>query len=406
MRRTRAALVPLVALAALLAGADRPPEIRRVDHWSYPEFTRVAIELVRPSVTQVQRLPADASAGRPERLYLDLPKIWVGRHLDAPIPVGDGLLRGMRGGQFTSDTARGVSDLQRYDRHRVRTLTNPHRVLIDVYGTRGRPDPAPPPPAVASAPPSRLPAARLPAPGRAGDRLPPTLRGVHTIVVDAGHGGSDPGAISPGGLREKDVTLAVALDLEQRLVARGFNVVMTRRRDATLSLEERTALAEGAGSDVFLSVHVNAAPRSSAHGIETYYLDRTHERHTLRVAARENGVPAAALDPLQRAVAGLRVSEVGMQSASLARAVHGELIRGVQGAFGQVANLGVKQGPFHVLFLSGAPSILVEVGFLTHREEARRLQSRWYRSVVAEHLARGLAVYRSQAGPVLAAREP
>jgi N-acetylmuramoyl-L-alanine amidase len=116
---------------------------------------------------------------------------------------------------------------------------------------------------------------------------------VHTIVVDAGHGGSDPGAISPHGLREKDVTLAVALDLEQRLVARGFNVVMTRRRDATLSLEERTALAEGAGSDVFLSIHVNAAPRSSAHGIETYYLDRTHERHTLRVAARENGVPAA-----------------------------------------------------------------------------------------------------------------
>jgi N-acetylmuramoyl-L-alanine amidase len=102
-------------------------------------------------------------------------------------------------------------------------------------------------------------------------------------------------------------------------------------------------------------------------------------------------------------VAGLRVSEVGMQTATLAQAVHGELIRGVRDAFGQVANLGVKQGPFHVLFLSGAPSILVEVGFLTHREEARRLKSRWYRSVVAEHLARGLARYRSQSGPLLAA---
>jgi N-acetylmuramoyl-L-alanine amidase len=258
---------------------------------------------------------------------------------------------------------------------------------------------------VAAAPPSQAPPLRPPAPARAGERLPPTLRGVHTVVIDAGHGGSDPGAISKGGLREKEVTLAVALDLEQRLLARGFAVVMTRRRDATLSLEERTALAEGAGGDVFVSIHVNAAPRSSAHGIETYYLDRTHERHTLRVAARENGVPPNALDPLQRAVAGLRVSEVGMQSASLARAVHGELIQGVRGAFGNVANLGVKQGPFHVLFLSGAPSILVEVGFLTHREEARRLSSRWYRSVVAEHLARGLARYRSQGGPVLAASE-
>jgi N-acetylmuramoyl-L-alanine amidase len=229
---------------------------------------------------------------------------------------------------------------------------------------------------------------------------------VQTIVVDAGHGGSDPGAIGARGLREKDVTLAVALDLEQRLLARGFQVVMTRRRDSTLSLESRTALAEGSGGDVYLSIHVNAAARSSAHGIETYYLDRTHERHTLRVAARENGVPATALDPLQRAVAGLRVSEVGVQSAALARAVHGELIRGVQGAFGSVTNLGVKQGPFHVLFLSDAPSILVEVGFLTHQDEARRLSSRWYRTVVAEHIARGLAQYRSQGASLLAARRP
>jgi N-acetylmuramoyl-L-alanine amidase len=394
--------VALGALAALLLGADRPPEVRGIRHWSYPEFTRVAIQLVHPTETEVRRLAPDPGANRPERLYLDLPRIWVGHHLDAPIPVGDGLLRGVRVGQFTSDTARVVIDLQRYDRHRVRTLTNPHLVLIDVYGTRGRPAPAPP--AVGAAPRSQAPAPSGPGPGPAA-RLPPPLRGVHTVVIDAGHGGGDPGAIGPGGLREKEVTLAVALELEQRLAARGFQVVMTRRRDAALSLEERTALAEGAGGDVFVSIHVNAAPRSSAHGIETYYLDRTHERHTLRVAARENGVPPNALDPLQRAVAGLRVSEVGVQSASLAQAVHGELIQGVRGAFGNVANLGVKQGPFHVLFLSGAPSILVEVGFLTHREEARRLRSRWYRSVVAEHLARGLSHYRSQSGQVLAARE-
>jgi N-acetylmuramoyl-L-alanine amidase len=393
----------LVAAQVVLLGAERPAEVRSIQHWSYPEFTRLAIELARPAVTRVERLPADRTAGRPERLYLDLPRIWVGHHLDAPIPVGDGLLRGVRVGQFTSDTARVVIDLERYDRHRLRTLTNPDRVLLDVYGRRGRPAPAPLP-GVAAAPPSQAPAVRPPN-GRGDPRLPPGLRSARLVVVDAGHGGSDPGAIGAGGLREKDVTLGVALDLEQRLLARGFQVVMTRRRDQTLSLEERTALAEGAGGDVFVSIHVNAAPRSTAHGIETYYLDRTHERHTLRVAARENGVPATALDPLQRAVAGLRVSEVGMQSASLARAVHGELIQGVREAFGSVTNLGVKQGPFHVLFLSGAPSILVEVGFLTNREEARRLQTRWYRSVLAEHLARGLSRYRSESEPVLAAAE-
>jgi len=393
----------LVAAQAVLLGAERPAEVRSIQHWSYPEFTRVAIELARPAVTRVERLPADTAAGRPERLYVDLPRIWVGRQLDAPIPVGDGLLRGVRVGQFTSDTARIVIDLERYDRHRLRTLTNPDRVLLDVYGRRGRPAPAPLP-GVAAAPPSQAPAVRPPN-GRGEPHLPPGLRGARLVVVDAGHGGSDPGAIGAGGLREKDVTLGVALDLEERLLARGFQVVMTRRRDQTLSLEERTALAEGAGGDVFVSIHVNAAPRANAHGIETYYLDRTHERHTLRVAARENGVPATALDPLQRAVAGLRVSEVGMQSASLARAVHGELIQGVREAFGSVTNLGVKQGPFHVLFLSGAPSILVEVGFLTNREEARRLRTRWYRSVLAEYLARGLSRYRSESEPVLAAAE-
>lgn len=398
MRRRLFPRLLLVAASALALGADRPSDVRGIQHWSYPEFTRVAIELARPTEARIDRLGADARAGRPERLYLDLAGLWVGRHHAAPIPVGDGLLRGIRVGQFTRDTARVVIDLQRYDRHRIRMLTNPHRVLIDVYGRRGRPAPPEPPP-VASAPPSREPPSRAPA-------LPPGLRRVQTVVVDAGHGGADPGAVGPGGLREKEVTLAVALELEKRLVARGFRVVMTRRADRTISLEERTALAEGAGGDVFVSIHVNAAPRREAHGIETYYLDSTHERHTLRVAARENGIPPNALDPLQRAMAGLRISEVGASSAALANTVHGELIRGVRSAFGSVTNLGVKRGPFHVLFLSGAPSILVEVGFLTHRGEARRLSTRWYRQVLAEHIARGLSQYRSQSPPLLAASDP
>lgn len=393
----------LAAFAALSLGADRASEVRAIRHWSYPDFTRVAIELTRPTQARIDRLGADREADRPERLYLDLAGLWVGHHLDDPIPVGDGLLRGIRVGQFTSDTARVVIDLQRYDRHQIRMLTNPHRVLIDVYGRRGRPAP-PELPAVAAAPPSREPA---PSRGLAlpeAERTPSGGGRVMTVVVDAGHGGSDPGAMGPGGLREKDVTLGVARDLEQRLAARGFRVVMTRQGDRAVSLEERTALAEGAGGEVFVSIHVNAAPRSAANGIETYYLDRTNERHTLRVAARENGVPPSALDPLQRAVAGLRISELGSNSARLALTVHGELIRGVRDAFGSVANLGVKQGPFHVLFLSGAPSILVEVGFLTHRAEAKRLATDWYRKVLAEHIARGLAQYRSQSASLLAAR--
>jgi N-acetylmuramoyl-L-alanine amidase len=185
-------------------------------------------------------------------------------------------------------------------------------------------------------------------------------------------------------------------------VDRGFRAVLTRDRDATLSLEERTALAEGIGGDVFVSIHANAAPRRSAHGIETYFLDSGHARHSLRVAARENGVPPSGLDDLQRAMAGLRVSEVGSYSLDLARAVHGSLVAGVRAGWGPVQDLGVKSGPFHVLFLSGMPSILVEVGFVTHADEARRLRSNGYRAVLAEHLARGLSRYRSRHATVLA----
>jgi N-acetylmuramoyl-L-alanine amidase len=90
------------------------------------------------------------------------------------------------------------------------------------------------------------------------------------VVLDAGHGGDDPGTIGPRGLREKDITLAVAKNAKRRLEARGFDVLLTRDADRTLSLEERTAFAEGANGDVFVSIHVNAAPRARVHGIETY----------------------------------------------------------------------------------------------------------------------------------------
>jgi N-acetylmuramoyl-L-alanine amidase len=237
-----------------------------------------------------------------------------------------------------------------------------------------------------------------------GARLPVSLRPVETVVIDPGHGGGDPGAIGVGGLREKDVTLAIARELRRRLEDRGFRVVLTRDRDASVSLEERTVLAEGAGGDVFLSIHANASRRTGAQGIETYFLDKSHQRHSLRVAARENGVPFTHLDDLQRTVAGFRTSELGEHSSRLAQLVHGEMVTGVRTVYGRVSDLGVKQGPFHVLFLSGVPSILIEVGFLTHPAEARRLRSETYRAVLAEHIARGLSAYRSQHRAVLAER--
>jgi N-acetylmuramoyl-L-alanine amidase len=375
-----------VALAAL--GVERPPglgDVVEVRHWSYPDYTRVVVELSRPAETEVHELPADPKAGKPHRLYFDVPGVWVGRSYEEPIPVADGLLRGVRVGQYTLTTTRVVLDLERYERHRLLSLESPYRLVIDVYGERrDRPAPAP----------------------TARGALPMELRPIRTIVVDAGHGGRDPGAIGLGGLREKQVTLALALALRQELEARGFEVVLTRDRDRTLSLVERTALAEGAGGDVFVSIHANAAPHHSANGVEIYTLDENSERQTLRLAARENGVAPREVDPLQRLLARLRLSETSERSLRVATLVHHQIVADMGPRWPSVKGPGLKHGPFYVLYLSDMPSILVEAGFLTHRQDARRLRDPVYLRAMAAEIADGLAQYRDRSAPVVAGREP
>jgi N-acetylmuramoyl-L-alanine amidase len=225
-------------------------------------------------------------------------------------------------------------------------------------------------------------------------RLPTDMRPVQTVVIDPGHGGRDPGAIGLGGLREKDVTLRLAKILKKRLEERGFRVVTTRDADRSVSLEERTAIAESVRGDLFVSLHANASKRKSLRGIETYYLDQDYERHSLTVAARENGVEREAVNALQRTVARFRVSETSTHSQEMAELVHGELVEGLTAAKWTVRDLGVKKGPFYVLFLSDTPAILVEAGFLTNRRDAGRLRNAKYLQALATEIADGLSRYR------------
>lgn len=376
----------LLCLLPLLVGVERPSnlgDVRDVRSWSHDEYTRVVVELSRPVDVEIQMLSANREAGRPDRLYVDLEGIWVGRDYADGIPIGDGLLKGVRLGQNTLRKTRVVIDLERYDRHRLLTLGSPDRVVIDVYGPRkgevGRPG---------SDPKRSLP-----------------YRQVHKVVIDPGHGGRDPGATGVGRVREKDINLKLAKRLASQLEARGFEVVLTRNDDRYLDLEERTVLAESAGGDIFVSIHANASPRKRTRGIEIYYLDEDHERHTLDVAARENAVPRSQLDSLQRTLAKLRVSETGGHSETLARYVHKDVIAGLatHRRTRSVPDLGVKKGPFYVLFLSSMPSILVEAGFLTNRDDARLLKSDVYLDLLATKMADGLVRYRDDAPKRVAA---
>jgi len=124
--------------------------------------------------------------------------------------------------------------------------------------------------------------------------------------------------------------------------------------------------------------------------------DPNHEPHALDVAARENGVPAARLDALQRALASIRVGEVGSQSERLAGLVHDQVIRGAQSRDDSVPDLGVKKGPFYVLFMSSMSSVLVETGFVTNRRDAKLLRSSKYQALIAEQIAVGVDRYRQQ----------
>ncbi|HJO25493.1 MAG: N-acetylmuramoyl-L-alanine amidase [Myxococcota bacterium] len=373
--RARGMLLAVCAVALL--AVERPRglgDVVEVRHWSYDDYTRVVVELDVPVRTEgVTQLAADA--GRPERLFLDLDGIWVGRRFSDGVEVGDGLLRNIRLGQNTLRRTRLVIDLERYESHRVLTLTHPHRVVVDVYGRRGGS-----------------------APGAGEDALgvlPPALRPVRTVVVDAGHGGRDPGAIGISGIREKHVTLQVAKALGEELEERGFRVIYTRRDDRNLSLEERTVVAESADGDVFISVHANAARRRSVHGVETYYLDENHERHAMDLAARENGIPRGEVNVLQQTLAKLHMEEVSPQSRRLAQIVQKQVVTGLPRKL-RPQDLGVKKGPFYVLFLSNMPAILVEVGFLTHRGEAKRLRDEGYLKDMATQIAEGLVLYKGE----------
>lgn len=390
----------LVLIGPLLIGAAQRPsglgDVREVRTWSYKNYTRVVVELDRTVPLEknpVRRLGANAAARRPDRLFVDLAGIWVGTRYDDGIPVSDGLLAAVRLGQNTLQNTRLVIDLENYGHHRIFTLASPPRVVIDVYGDKR-----------AQAAPRRA-GDPDPGGGQASGRLAAPLRRVDTIVVDPGHGGRDPGATGVGGLKEKVVNLAIAKQLAKDLRGAGFKVVLTRDADRTVDLEERTAIAESSDGDVFVSIHANASRRKGARGIEIYTLDANHERHSLDVASRENGVPAAKLDALQRALAKLRADEAAHHSERLAGHVHKEILAGVQKHDRALPDLGIKKGPFYVLFMSSMPALLVETGFLTNPRDARLLRSEKFQSTLASNIAAGIKRYRTQveAGLIAAA---
>ncbi len=213
---------------------------------------------------------------------------------------------------------------------------------------------------------------------------------VRRVVVDAGHGGHDTGAIGRGGTREKDVALTIALRLREVLGRAGLEVILTREDDTFVPLEERARRANEAKGDLFVSIHCNSAPGRGLRGIETYSLNTASDRYSIRLAARENASSEKRISDLQFILADLATKANTEESIRLARQVHTSLVEHLRQRHREIRDLGTKQALFYVLLGVKMPAILVETSFLSNTEEERRLSSKWYQSDAAEAIATGI----------------
>ena len=345
-------------------------------------YSRVTMDLSHEVRYETHRLKEDPSKGLPPRIYVDLFSTKLAMDARNPIAVDDGVLRQLRVGQFTADVVRMVIDLTTLGEHNAFLLADPYRLVIDIQGQKNSE-------AVAAADKSKKKTATL------SERAKLPVPAIRKVVLDPGHGGKDPGAIGVGGIAEKDIVLAVAKKLERKLKQEmGVEVVLTRRDDRFIPLEDRTAIANAEGADLFVSLHMNASPNSEARGLETYYLDNTNDEASLRLAARENGTSRRNVSDLQFILSDMTQNMKLEDSITLAHHLQHSLVDGMSTRLTDVKDLGVKKALFYVLVGARMPSVLVEMFFITNKTEGRAMSQESYQNAVVDALYDGILKYK------------
>jgi len=367
-------------------------------YWSNPNYTRVVVDAEGRLPYFHHLLKKDPDLKKPQRLYIDLNNARLGRDFPSVVPINDDLLLSARAGQYDATTVRVVMDIKSYQRYNIFSLMNPFRIVVDVWG-EGRDAPA--------AADTRA-TAKLPPGGKIpSDSLTRSLAlGVSRIVVDAGHGGKDPGAAGYyRGAQEKDITLNIAKRLKRKLEARlGCEVILTRDRDVFLTLEERTALANTKNADLFVSIHVNANRDKRAFGTETYILNLATDEESIRVAAMENATSTKNISDLQTILTELMQNAKVNESSRLASHVQSNLVTHLGKKYNQINDKGVKGAPFYVLLGSTMPAILVETAFISNPRECKRLLDPAFQDRLCDGLVEGIAKYISEMNPTARAR--
>jgi len=430
----------ILAAAVILAPALSPPSgvasaagsarVTDIRAWTSDDYTRVAIDTGDEVSFQANSLAADPSRNLPPRIFIDIRGAGIRQEiLRKPVEVRNGLLRQVRAGRYSKDVVRVVIDLERVSSFRVFALPGPFRIIVDIDG---KPEPnaaapaeaAPAPPESPGPPAAPVPAAAAsqgpvpdspadpPGPDRAREiarrvaepaaleaaraQAPQTARRHRVrVMIDPGHGGKDPGAVGPSGLKEKDVVLAIGRMVREKLAHTGeFEVRMTRDSDVFIPLEERTAMANKARADVFVSLHINASPNRRAEGISTYVLSRgAGNQEDLELAARENGVPVRKLSEVKFIIDDLFTGARKNESLRLAKTVNDAIVRNVSARFSGVQNLGLKQAPFYVLVGARMTAVLVESSFISNAREEAHLRDPAYLERIADGVVEAVRYY-------------
>ena len=407
--RPAAAAPPPAAAAAASSAPARPTAIlRTVRHELRPEVVRITLAVEREVSFTDQRVVD------PPRVFVDLHGVAPSAAVrDATFALGDPIVKRLRVVAQPDGRTRIAVDLVAPADYSVYALYNPFRLVIDFErrqaGSTAAAGAATARAAVrtgsraAAAP---VVAAPRPPASNAGGGFSLSRQlglGAARIVIDPGHGGHDPGA-EVAGLTEAGLVLDVALRLERLLKAGNHaDVVLTRRDDTFVALEDRTAIANRGEADLFLSIHANANAAPGVRGVETYVLNFASTAEAEALAARENAASSRRMRDLPDLVRTIADDNKLDESRDFARLVQRTLYERLRTVNKGLKNLGVKQAPFMVLVGARMPAILAEIAFMTNRQEAVLLRTAKYRQQIAEALLAGITGYQETLKKAVAA---
>ena len=408
--------------------------VRDITRTTLPQGERIVITFSDEIAYSGDRVP------NPDRVYFDFKHSTVPAALTATARAIDAgsLITSVRIARHTEQSTRLVLDLTGNPRYSVFPLYNPYRLVIDIESPAAA---IAPPPKAAPSPSVLLPIAKVASQPAPPVDTPPAVESVMTplpmavtdaapirertkpivltspapatamlkgdyslarqlglrvsrIVIDAGHGGHDPGAQS-NGINESELVLDVALRVQKLLQDQpGVEVILTRSTDEFIPLEERTAIANREGADLFLSIHANASRQPAAHGVETYFLNFSTNPAAEAVAARENATSGRTMGNLPDLVKTIALNSKVVESRELAAIVQTSLTRRLRLQNKNLRDLGVKQAPFVVLIGAQMPSVLAEISFVTNKPEASLLKQSSYRQKIAQALFEGVVKYQ------------